>query len=139
MALLSVLALHILAGTLVRLLGIPLRVDQNLLRARVLDIRSLNSHHRQVPWTDDGGMEIRGPKDGSERTIFTPDGLVTILSEHVRLYLSGDDPDRWLFPGSRDTSLPAHAATVSRWWRIVRDRVGIPYRLHDCRHFYAPG
>jgi len=35
--------------------------------------------------------------------------------------------------------LPAHAATVARCWRIVRDNVSIPHRLHDLRHFYASG
>ena len=94
---------------------------------------------RQVQWTDDGQMELRGPKYGSERTVFIPDGLVTILSEHIRMYRAGDDPDRWLFPGSRDVSLPAHAATVARWWRKVREQVSIEHRLHDCRHFYASG
>jgi hypothetical protein len=34
---------------------------------------------------------------------------------------------------------PAHAATVARWWRKVRDKVGIEHRLHDLRHFYASG
>jgi integrase len=94
---------------------------------------------RQVQWTDDGQMEIRGPKYGSERTVYVPDGLVTILSEYVRLYLAGEGPDRWLFPGSRNAELPAHAATVARWWRVVRQKVGIGYRLHDLRHFYASG
>jgi integrase len=65
--------------------------------------------------------------------------LVTLLAEHVRRYRPGDDPDRWLFPGSRDAQLPAHAATVARSWRIVRDRVGMTNRLHDLRHFYASG
>lgn len=94
---------------------------------------------RQVQWTDDGRMELRGPKYGSERTVCVPDALVKIISEHVRLYRTGDDPDRWLFPGARDDQLPAHAATVGRWWRKVRDKVGIDYRLHDLRHFYASG
>jgi integrase len=94
---------------------------------------------RQVQWTDDGRMELRPPKYGSERTVYIPDGLVTMLAEYVRLYRPGDDPDRWLFPGSRDAQLPAHAATVARSWRIVRDEVAIPYRLHDLRHFYASG
>ena len=94
---------------------------------------------RLVQWTADGRMEIRPPKYGSERTIYIPDGLVKILAEYVRLYRPGDDPDRYLFPGSRDPNLPAHAATVSRSWRIVRDEVGIPYRLHDCRHYFASG
>jgi integrase len=33
----------------------------------------------------------------------------------------------------------AHAATVARYWRRVRDKAGIQYRLHDLRHFYASG
>jgi integrase len=36
---------------------------------------------RQVQWTDDGRMEIRGPKYGSERKVYIPDQLVTMLSE----------------------------------------------------------
>jgi integrase len=71
--------------------------------------------------------------------VYIPDRFVTLLVEHVRRYRPGDDPDRWLFPGSRDARLPAHAATVARSWRIVRDRVGITNRLHDLRHFYASG
>ena len=95
---------------------------------------------RQVQWTNDGLMEIlRGPKYGSERTVYVPDGLVKILSEHVRLYRAGDDPDRWFFPGARDAGQPAHAATVGRWWRKVREEAGIEHRLHDLRHFYASG
>ncbi len=77
---------------------------------------------RQVQWTDDGQMEIRGPKYGSERTVYVPEALVTMLAEHLRLYQPGDDPDRWLFPGARNDQLPAHAATVARWWRKVRDK-----------------
>ena len=94
---------------------------------------------RQVQWTDDGRMEMRAPKYESERTIYVPDGLVTMISEHVRLYRGGSDPERWLFQGARDDQLPAHAATVARWWRKVREKVSIDYRLHDLRHFYASG
>ncbi len=84
---------------------------------------------RQVQWTDDGQMEIRGPKYGSERTVYVPEALVTMLAEHLRLYQPGDDPDRWLFPGARNDQLPAHAATVARWWRKVRDKIGMEHRL----------
>jgi integrase len=84
-------------------------------------------------------MEIYPPKYGSERTVYIPDRLVTILAEYVRCYRPGDDPERWLFPGSRNTELPAHAATVARSWRNVRDKVGIGHRLYDLRHFYASG
>ena len=57
----------------------------------------------------------------------------------MRRFRPGDDPDRWLFPGTRNATLPAHAATVARSWRIARDAVGIGNRLDDLRHFYASG
>jgi integrase len=94
---------------------------------------------RQVQWTEDGSMEIRPPKYASERTVYIPDRLVTLLAEYIRRYRPGVDPHRWLFPGSRDAALPAHAATVARSWRIIRGRAGIDNRLHDLRHFYASG
>jgi integrase len=94
---------------------------------------------RQAQRAEGGQLEIRGPKYGSERTIFIPEGLVTILSEHIRLYRGGDDPDRWLFPGSRDETQPAHESTIARWWRLTAKDVGITHRLHDLRHFYASG
>jgi integrase len=61
------------------------------------------------------------------------------VAEHVRRYRPGEDPNRWLFPGTRNATVPAHAATVARSWRIARDQVGIGNRLHDLRHFYASG
>ncbi len=92
---------------------------------------------RQVQWTDDGRMEIRGPKYASERTVFVPDELVTMLSEHVRVQTPGDDPERWLFPGRADPKVPVHSATVGRAWRAARGAQA--HRLHDLRHFYASG
>lgn len=92
---------------------------------------------RQVQWTDDGKMEIRPPKYGSERTVFIPKGLAEMLSEHVALRRPGNDPARWLFPGTVDATLPKHSATVGRAWRTLRGE--LPFRLHDLRHFYASG
>ena len=117
------------------------RGEASALRVADVDFMRREIHiRRQVQWTDDGRMELYPPKYGSERTVYIPDGLVGILAEHVRCRRpADDDPDRWLFPGSRDTGLPAHASTVARAWRIVRDKVGIEHRLHDLRHFYASG
>lgn len=53
-------------------------------------------------------MEIRDPKYASERTVFIPDDLVTMLSEHVRGHSPGDDAERWLFSGRADARVPAH-------------------------------
>jgi integrase len=116
------------------------RGEASALRVSDVDFLRKEIHvARQVQWTDDGRMEIRRPKYASERTVYIPDRLITLLAEHVRRFRPGDDPDRWLFPGTRNATLPAHAATVARSWRIARDAVGIGNRLHDLRHFYASG
>lgn len=98
-------------------------------------------------------MEIRRPKFGSERTIYAPDGLLEVLAEHIRLYVtrsSVDDdlvtdekvdtrPSRseWLFPGEGEN--PLHQNSVGYWWRRAKAAAGVDYRLHDCRHFFASG
>lgn len=33
----------------------------------------------------------------TERTVYLPDCLVTILSDHVTMHLAQADPDSWLF------------------------------------------
>ena len=109
---------------------------------RVSDIEFLRKElrvTRQVQWTADGRMELRPPKYGSERTVYVPEGLITILAEYVRVHRPGDAPDRYLFPGSRDANLPAHAATVGRSWRVTCESAKVKFRLHDCRHFFASG
>jgi len=109
---------------------------------QVADVNFLRKElrvERQVQWTDDGEMEIRGPKYASLRTVYIPNQLVTMLSGHIRLYRPGDDPQRWLFPGTMNPELPVHSATVGRAWRTLRGKVDIEHRLHDARHFYASG
>ncbi len=97
--------------------------------------------YRQVQWKTDHGRtpEIRPPKYGSERTVYLPEQLVALLAEHIRQFRSGDDPDRWLFPGGRDESQPIHVGMVGRGWEAAREAAGIGHRLHDLRHFYASG
>jgi integrase len=82
-------------------------------------------------------VEIRAPKYGSERTVYAPDALLGVLAEHIRRFTPGDDADRWLFPG--EGGLPIHENSVGYLWRKVRAAVGVGYRLHDLRHFYASG
>ena len=38
-----------------------------------------------------------GAKYGSERTVYLPEDLVTILSEHVATQLDDAEPSQWLF------------------------------------------
>lgn len=107
---------------------------------RVSDINFMRREvhvRRQAQVVNGGGVDIRPPKYGSERTVYVPADLVQILSEHVRLHVPGDDPDRWMFPG--DGEDPLHQNSAGYLWRKTRDEAGVGYRLHDCRHFYASG
>jgi integrase len=92
---------------------------------------------RQVQRANGKQVEIRSPKYGSNRTIYAPDGLIKLLSEHVRVHVPGDDPDRWLFPGEGDRPLYQNSAGYR--WRKAKAVAGVDYRLHDLRHFYASG
>lgn len=91
---------------------------------------------RQVQREVGGGVEIRAPKYGSERTVYLADGLVEILDAHCA-QLDGTD-DSWIFKG--DNGNPPHQNTVGYWWRKTREAAGCPtMKMHDLRHFYASG
>jgi len=78
-------------------------------------------------------VEIRPPKYRSERTVYAPDGLMAMLSEHIRAY----GRDDLLFPGDGDQ--PLHQSSVGYRWDNTKTSAGMSYRLHDLRHFYASG
>lgn len=73
----------------------------------------------------------------SVRTVYAPDELLNLLSEHIRLHLPDAGPDRWMFPGQGDN--PLHQNSVGYQWRKTRMTVGVDYDLHNLRHFYASG
>lgn len=107
---------------------------------RVGDIKLFSQEirvERQVQRADGGAVEIRPPKYGSVRTVYVPDEVLHILSEHIRLHLPDSDPDRWMFPGQGEH--PLHQNSVGYRWRNIRKAVGVHYDLHDLRHFYASG
>jgi integrase len=82
-------------------------------------------------------VDICPPKFGSERTVYIPQDLVNILSEHVRLHVPDDDPNRWMFTDRRCT--PLHQNSAEYLWNRTRAKAGVSYRLHDLRHFFASG
>jgi integrase len=82
---------------------------------------------RQAQVRKGGGVDISPPKFGSERTVYVPQDLVTTLSEHVRLHVPGDDPDRWMFPGDGDD--PLHQNSAGYLWRKTRNKAGVGFRL----------
>lgn len=92
--------------------------------------------HRQVQRADGNKVEIRPPKYGSERVVYLPEGLVTMLAFHVEHV--GVRPGGWMFVGAGDD--PPHQNTVGYWWRkTLRDATLSGIKLHDLRHFYASG
>ena len=117
-----------------------LRPPGEVAALRVSDVDFIREEihvRRQVQRAKGGGVDIRDPKYGSERTVYVPDELIKILSEHVRLYRPGDDPDRWLFPSTGEDPMPHHMVGVR--FRKVRAATGLDCRLYDLRHFYASG
>lgn len=91
---------------------------------------------REVQRAGRGQVEIRAPKYGSERIVFIPDGLVTMLAAHVEQI--GIRPEGWLFIGAADG--PPHQNTVGYWWRKTLREAGLAgVKLHGLRHFDASG
>jgi integrase len=86
---------------------------------------------------DGSSYVVRPPKYGSERVVYLPDDLMTILSQHVNAHLPDAAPERWLFTVGEE---PLYDNAITWRWRATRSAAGLPQvRLHDLRHFYASG
>lgn len=86
---------------------------------------------------DGSSYAVRPPKYGSERVVFLPDELITILSEHVTTHTPAGGHTRWLFTVGEE---PLYDNAVTWRWRATRRAAGLDdVRLHDLRHFYASG
>jgi integrase len=93
---------------------------------------------RQVQRAGNRHIEIKAPEYGSERVLYLPDELATLIGQHVKAHTLGRAADRWMFHG--EPGDPPHQNTVGYWWRKTQKRAGISgIRLHDLRHFYASG
>ena len=86
---------------------------------------------------DGSSFAIRPPKYGSERVVYLPDELVTLLSEHVAAFTPQGESNRWLFTVGTE---PMYDNAVTWRWRATRQAAGLTdVRLHDLRHFFASG
>ena len=94
---------------------------------------------RQVQRAGDRQVEIKAPKYGSERVIYLPDELTTLLGSARRERTpSGGRPTAGCSrasPATRRTRTPS--ATGGARTKTAAGVTGI--RLHDLRHFYASG
>lgn len=117
------------------------KAEVSALKVSDIDFLRKEIHvERQVQFPTAGGAEVRGPKFGSERTVYVPEELLTILSEYIRVRQPGDDPTRWLFPGLRDSSNPIHRASLDYEWTKARATAkASTVKLHDLRHYFASG
>lgn len=114
-------------------LGRTLRVTRQLQRAKAADIESGRNLAEAV-----GGIAvvIRTPKYESERTIYLPDSVIAILSEHVRIHTPEGEHSRWLFD---EDGRPWHDNLVDYRWRSTRAEAGVMFKLHELRHYFASG
>lgn len=104
---------------------------------KVEDIRWLQRElrvDRQVQPGGKGKVDIKPPKFGSQRTVFIPERLVKLLSQHVESGTNGE----WLFMGSFGNP-PTHHNYAPRWEEAQKAAGVGPYRVHDLRHFFASG
>jgi integrase len=110
--------------------------------AAAVQIRDIDFLRRQLAVSrqlqrDGNDYAVRPPKYGSERVVYLPDELVTILGEHVATHLDDADPTRWLFTVNNE---PMYDNAITWRWRATRNAAGLAHvRLHDLRHFYASG
>lgn len=104
--------------------------DVDFLR-RTLTVR------RQVQGTNATNSKIVPPKYGSRRDVHIPEGLVTMLSQHIGAHGTAGE-ERWLFSDVWGNRL--NRSSAGHQWRRTRALVGLErFTLHDLRHFYASG
>jgi integrase len=91
---------------------------------------------RQIQGESTATATAADPKYGSERTVYAPDDLLVIVSEHVRQ--TGVQLGGWLFTAEDGHLLNRNSA--GHQWRQLRKAAGLgEFTLHDLRHFYASG
>src|SRR5450756_1954837 len=93
---------------------------------------------RQVQRANQGSVELRPPKCGSERTVFLARELVELLASHIACNGVEPEPTSWIFRGGGED--PPHQNTIGHRWRRTLKRAGVSgVRLHDLRHYFASG
>jgi integrase len=91
---------------------------------------------RQVQGSTLKAAKLVPPKAGSERTVFVPDALMTMLSAHVTEHRLARPTDM-LFTDPLGRMW--HRGTAGEEWRRIRKQAGLPedFTLHALRHTFA--
>ena len=99
-------------------------------------LRRTLSVTRQIQGNTSTTAQVTLPKAGSERVVYIPEALTTLISDHAATY-GTHGPDAWLFG---DNSSRLNRNRSGHLWRGVRSACGMDdFTLHDLRHFYASG
>lgn len=107
--------------------------EASAVQVRDIDFLRRTLHVQRQVQNGPTGVEVSAPKYGSERKVYLPDALVTLLAQHIeRVGVHGDDG--WLFPG-----VPTSPRNMRRAFDRTCERVGLDLIPHDLRHFYASG
>lgn len=110
-----------------------LQVDDIDFLGRTIDVR------RQVQGSGRSSVMVKAPKDQSERTIYAPSELMTVIGQHLEQFGAwvDDAGARWVFTNG---GTPFVRATAGARFRGARNDAELSdFTLHDMRHFYASG
>ncbi|GAA4831716.1 hypothetical protein GCM10023221_04440 [Luteimicrobium xylanilyticum] len=92
---------------------------------------------RQIQGENDSTVRVVPPKYGSERVVYVPEELTTMLARYLEEFGTRGDEQR-LFSSTSGTAWQRNSA--GNQWRRVRRAVALEqFTLHDLRHFYASG
>lgn len=105
-----------------------LRVKRQIQRAKAADIATGKDLVEAVAGIT---VIVRSPKYESEWTIYLPDEVLAVLSEHLRQHTPTGEPSRWLF---NEGGKPWHDNLVDYRWRSTRTDAGVTFKLHELRH-----
>ena len=98
---------------------------------------------RSVGYTPKDGIYVKSTKTHSVRRIAVDENLEDVVISQMNALRKNVElgfelvSDPFLFPGSPDGSSPLHPDTPSKLFRKVCDSLGLPYHLHQLRHFTA--
>ncbi len=98
---------------------------------------------RSVGYTPASGVVVKSTKTHGVRKLGVDEILEGVISSQTEAlqknvdlgFVLVDDP--YVFYGAPDGSIPLHPDTPSRMFRKVCDSLGLPYHLHQLRHFTA--
>jgi integrase len=77
------------------------------------------------------------PKAGSERVVYVPEDLMTMLAQHVE-HLGTLGAEQWLMR-SPDGHVYRRSSAGPQWRNVRREVAMEGFALHSLRHFFASG